>query len=149
MDSESAFIHEMMEKVTSGSDLNFEEAERLVHTTDLNTLSQSSHYKETGINVYPLLPRESVLERAKVAQESGSKSFCLVCAYKSPPEKEFDLICEMISEIKNTLNIDVNASLGSISREQARRLKKIGVKRYNHNKRGGARIVLWGHYRHG
>jgi biotin synthase len=39
----------------------------------------------------------------------------------------------MITEIKNTLNLDVNASLGSISREQARRLKTVGVKRYNHN----------------
>src|SRR5215467_1997299 len=169
MDSESAFIHEMMEKVISGSDLNFVEAERLVESTNLDTLtkcadtitrtfngnrvdveslinaksgncpedchfcSQSSHYKETGIKVYPLLPREVVLERAKLAQESGSKSFCLVCAYKSPPDRDFDLICEMITEIKNTLNIDVNASLGSISREQARRLKTIGVKRYNHN----------------
>ncbi|HEY7570997.1 MAG TPA: biotin synthase BioB [Nitrososphaeraceae archaeon] len=169
MDKESAFIHEMMEKVISGSDLNFAEAERLIKTTDLNVLtqcadnitrtfngnrvdveslinaksgncpedchfcSQSSHYKETGIKVYPLLPREIVLERAKLAQESGSKSFCLVCAYKSPPDKDFDLICEMITEIKNTLNLDVNASLGSISREQARRLKTVGVKRYNHN----------------
>jgi biotin synthase len=169
MDNESAFIHEMMEKVISGSDLNFAEAERLIKTTDLNVLtqcadnitrtfngnrvdveslinaksgncpedchfcSQSSHYKETGIKVYPLLPREIVLERAKLAQESGSKSFCLVCAYKSPPDKDFDLICEMITEIKNTLNLDVNASLGSISREQARRLKTVGVKRYNHN----------------
>jgi biotin synthase len=159
----------MMEKVISGSDLNFAEAERLIKTTDLNVLtqcadnitrtfngnrvdveslinaksgncpedchfcSQSSHYKETGIKVYPLLPREIVLERAKLAQESGSKSFCLVCAYKSPPDKDFDLICEMITEIKNTLNLDVNASLGSISREQARRLKTVGVKRYNHN----------------
>jgi biotin synthase len=100
---------------------------------DCHFCAQSSHYKETGTKIYPLLPKELILTRAKEAQESGSKSFCLVCAYKAPPEKDFELICETISEIKEKLDIDVNASLGSISRDQARRLKKIGVKRYNHN----------------
>jgi biotin synthase len=169
MDRESGFIYEMMDKVVSGSDLSFEEAERLIRTTDLDTLTkcantitrtfngnqvdveslinaksgncpedchfcaQSSYYKETGIRTYPLLPKEFILERAKEAKESGSKSFCLVCAYKSPPDKDFERICDTIIEIKKSLEIDVNASLGSISREQARNLKKIGVKRYNHN----------------
>jgi len=169
MDRESVFIYDMMNRVISGSDLSFEEAERLINTSDLDTLTkcaniitrtfngnrvdveslinaksgncpedchfcaQSSHYKLTGIRTYPLLPMDLILQRAKEAKESGSKSFCLVCAYKSPPDKDFERICETIVEIKKSLDIDVNASLGSITREQARRLKKVGVKRYNHN----------------
>lgn len=169
MDGESLFIYDMMNKVISGTDLSFEEAERLILTSDLNTLTQcantitrtfngdevdveslinaksgncpedchfcaqSSHYKETGIKVYPLLPKESILQKAREAKESGSKSFCLVCAYKSPPDKDFEQICDTILEIKKCLEIDVNVSLGSITREQARILKRIGVRRYNHN----------------
>jgi biotin synthase len=169
MDRESVFVYNMMNKVLMGSDLTFEEAERLLLTSDLNTLTdcaniitrtfngdkvdveslinaksgncpedcyfcaQSSHYKQTGIKTYPLLPKELILEKAIEAKDSGSKSFCLVCAYKSPPAKDFEQICEVITEIKKRLEIDVNASLGSITREQGRTLKNIGVKRYNHN----------------
>ena len=169
MDRESGFVYNMMNKVLMGSDLTFEEAERILLTSDLNTLTncaniitrtfngddvdveslinaksgncpedcyfcaQSSHYKQTGIKTYPLLPKELILEKAMEAKDSGSKSFCLVCAYKSPPAKDFEQICEIIIEIKKRLEIDVNASLGSITREQARTLKNIGVKRYNHN----------------
>jgi biotin synthase len=169
MDRESVFVYNMMNKVLTGSDLTFEEAERILLTSDLNTLTncaniitrtfngdevdveslinaksgncpedcyfcaQSSHHKQTGIKTYPLLPKELILEKAVEAKDSGSKSFCLVCAYKSPPAKDFEEICEVITEIKKRLEIDVNASLGSITREQARTLKIIGVKRYNHN----------------
>jgi biotin synthase len=94
---------------------------------------QSSFYKSTGTLRYALLPKQLILERAKAASRGGANSFCLVCAYRSPPEKDFDQICETIAEIKNNVKIDVNVSLGFITKEQAVRLKTLGVKRYNHN----------------
>jgi biotin synthase len=83
--------------------------------------------------MYPLLPKETIFEQAQKAKESGANSFCLVCAYRSPPEKEFQQICQTIIEIKNKVSIDVNVSLGFMTHERAQRLKSIGVKRYNHN----------------
>jgi biotin synthase len=56
-----------------------------------------------------------------------------VCAYRSAPTKDFDEICTIIGEIKKTMKIDVNVSLGFITHDRARRLKALGVKRYNHN----------------
>jgi biotin synthase len=94
--------------------------------------AQSSFY-DTTINKYPLLPTEEILERAKAAKESGASSFCLVCAYRSAPERDFHRICETIAEIKKKVDIDVNASLGFMTHERARKLKSLGVKRYNHN----------------
>ncbi|MFL6418640.1 MAG: biotin synthase BioB [Nitrososphaeraceae archaeon] len=99
---------------------------------DCSFCAQSSWYN-TGINKYPLLPQETILEQAQKAKETGANSFCLVCAYRSAPEKEFDQICKTIIEIKNKVMIDVNVSLGFITHERARRLKSLGVKRYNHN----------------
>ena len=63
----------------------------------------------------------------------ASTSFCLVCAYRSPPEKDFEQICESIIKIKNSVDIDVNVSLGFMTLERAKKLKSLGVKRYNHN----------------
>jgi biotin synthase len=99
---------------------------------DCSFCAQSSHY-DTGINKYRLLPKGVILEQAQKAKETGSTSFCLVCAYKSPPEKDFEQICETINEIKKNVMMDVNVSLGFMTHERARRLKSLGVKRYNHN----------------
>lgn len=99
---------------------------------DCSFCAQSSFY-DTGISKYTLLPTEKLVEQAKNAKEGGSTSFCLVCAYRSPPEKDFENLCQSITEIKNKIGIDVNVSLGFMTPERAKRLKSLGVKRYNHN----------------
>ncbi len=99
---------------------------------DCSFCAQSTFY-ETGINKYPLLPKEQIVEQAEMAKKGGAMSFCLVCAYRSPPEKDFEQICETITAIKEQVGTEVNVSLGFMTPERARRLKELGVKRYNHN----------------
>jgi biotin synthase len=99
---------------------------------DCSFCAQSSFY-DTGITRYPLLPKDVLVENAKKAKESGATSFCLVCAYRDPPEKDFQQICETIEEIRSKVEIEVNVSLGFMTPSRARRLKELGVKRYNHN----------------
>jgi biotin synthase len=99
---------------------------------DCSFCAQSSFYN-TGIAKYPLLPTEKLIDHARNAKNEGSTSFCLVCAYRAPPEKDFEQICDAISQIKNTIDIDVNVSLGFMTPERAKKLKSLGVKRYNHN----------------
>lgn len=99
---------------------------------DCSFCAQSSFYN-TEITKYSLLPTEKLIELARNAKEGGSTSFCLVCAYRSPPEKDFELICDAILKIKNSIDIDINVSLGFMTQERAKRLKSLGVKRYNHN----------------
>ena len=99
---------------------------------DCSFCAQSSFYN-TGISKYPLLSTEKLIEHARKAKNEGSTSFCLVCAYRSPPEKDFEQICESIIKIKNSVDIDVNVSLGFLTLERAKKLKSLGVKRYNHN----------------
>ncbi|HEX2106615.1 MAG TPA: biotin synthase BioB [Nitrososphaera sp.] len=99
---------------------------------DCSFCAQSSFY-DTGIKKYPLLSKEELSERAKQAKEAGAASFCLVCAYREPPEKDFQQICEAIKEIRSKVEIEVNVSLGFMTLSRAKALKKLGVKRYNHN----------------
>ncbi len=161
-------IAEMENKVNSGDEILFPEAQRLLNTSNVQTLAEAanriarrfsgaqvdvemllnaksgscpedcsfcaqSSFYESKINKYPLLEKETILGRALKAKESGADSFCLVCAYRSPPENDFNYICDIIEHIKKYLDIDVNVSLGFMTKERARRLKMIGVKRYNHN----------------
>jgi biotin synthase len=99
---------------------------------DCSFCAQSTFY-ETGINKYPLLPKEEIVEQAEMAKAGGATNFCLVCAYRSPPEKDFEQICETITAIKEQVGTEVNVSLGFMTLERAKRLKQLGVKRYNHN----------------
>jgi biotin synthase len=99
---------------------------------DCSFCAQSSFY-ETGIDKYPLLPTETIVENARHAKEAGASSFCLVCAYRDPPERDFEQLCHTISEVHKKVGIEVNVSLGFMTLERAKRLKELGVKRYNHN----------------
>ncbi len=99
---------------------------------DCSFCAQSS-FNDTDIKKYPLLSKEELSEKAKQAKETGAASFCLVCAYREPPEKDFQQICEAIKEIRSKVEIEVNVSLGFMTLSRAKELKKLGVKRYNHN----------------
>ena len=101
---------------------------------DCHFCAQSSFYDNSAaINKYSLLPKEVIVEQAQKAKEAGATSFCLVCAYRSPPQREFEQICETISELQKKVKININVSLGFMTHERARILKSLGVKRYNHN----------------
>lgn len=99
---------------------------------DCSFCAQSTFY-ETGITKYPLLSDEVILEKASEAEKSGSASFCLVCAYREPSQNDFEKICNIIEKLRKQVNLDINVSLGFMTSERARRLKSLGVKRYNHN----------------
>jgi biotin synthase len=99
---------------------------------DCSFCSQSS-FNTTKIEKYPLLAPEMILAQAETAKEQGANSFCIVCAYRAPPEVDFIQICNTIKLLKERLDIDVNTSLGFMTRKRAEILKKLGVKRYNHN----------------
>ena len=99
---------------------------------DCSFCAQSTFY-ETGITKYPLLPDEIILDRAMEAKMNGAASFCLVCAYREPPQNEFEKICKVIERLRKEIDLEINVSLGFMTPERAQRLKSLGVKRYNHN----------------
>lgn len=94
--------------------------------------AQSAHYK-TDISRYQFLDKNFIVEAARRAKDNGARSFCLVCAWREPTEENFEEVCEAVQTIKQRVGIDVNCSLGFLTEERARKLKELGVKRYNHN----------------
>jgi biotin synthase len=99
---------------------------------DCSFCGQSSFFN-TNVEDYQLLPKEEVVKQAKKAFEEGAQSYCLVAAWREPSESDFQKVCEIINEIKNQVGISIECSLGFLTKEQANQLKKLGVKRYNHN----------------
>ena len=92
-----------------------------------------SAFFNTGIDSYQLLPADEIVNMAKKALDEGAESYCLVAAWREPSDADFDKVCGIISRIREEVGISIECSLGFLTSYQARKLKEIGVKRYNHN----------------
>jgi len=99
---------------------------------DCSFCGQSAFFN-TNIDDHQLLSKEEVVKQAKKASDEGAQSYCLVAAWREPTESDFKKVCEIIKEINNKVAISVECSLGFLTPQQAMKLKKLGVKRYNHN----------------
>ena len=99
---------------------------------DCSFCSQSAFFN-TKISDYQLPPPEQIVKQALNAKNDGANSFCLVAAWREPNHADFEKVCKIIDEINTKVGISVECSLGFLTEKQARTLKMLGVKRYNHN----------------
>ncbi|MGI0087221.1 MAG: biotin synthase BioB [Nitrosotalea sp.] len=137
-DESLQFLSDAANEITRKISGNLVDVESLINAKkgkcqeDCTFCSQSAFYK-SGIDTYKLLPADVIVQNAKMSKEAGIKSFCLVCAWRGPTQSDFAQICNIIKEINEKVGIEVNCSLGFIDESMASQLKKLGVKRYNHN----------------
>lgn len=99
---------------------------------DCSFCGQSAFF-DTGIETYQLPAPEDVVKKAQKAKNDGAESYCLVAAWREPSSRDFEKVCKIISEINDQVGINVECSLGFLTSEQAKKLKELKVKRYNHN----------------
>lgn len=94
--------------------------------------AQSTHYN-TDIPTHPLVSVEEVKKTAMESKENGAINFAIVTSGKTPDEaKDFEEMLKMIKEI-NKLGLRSCASLGILTKEQAKQLKDAGLVRFHHN----------------
>ena len=74
-----------------------------------------------------------LVEAAQKTAKTGATEFCIVAAVKSPDDSLLDQVGEAIAAINDAVDIEISCSLGTLTREQAQRLKDMGTQRYNHN----------------
>lgn len=98
---------------------------------DCKYCSQSSRYN-TGLQKDTLWSSQAILESAKEAKKSGADRFCMGAAWRRLRDKDLDQICDVITEVKQ-MGLETCVTLGSITKEQAERLKSAGLDFYNHN----------------
>ena len=99
---------------------------------DCSFCSQSAFFN-TKIDDYKLQPADEIVDQAKTAKNNGADSFCLVAAWREPSDDDFHTVCNIIEEINSKVGISLECSLGFLTIEQAKKLKLLNVKRYNHN----------------
>jgi biotin synthase len=92
---------------------------------------QSAHY-DTGVKAEKLMALDAVLAEARKAKAAGASRFCMGAAWREPKDRDLEKVCEMVEAIK-VLGLETCATLGMLTKEQARRLKSCGLDYYNHN----------------
>ncbi|MDO7644343.1 MAG: biotin synthase, partial [Reinekea forsetii] len=66
---------------------------------DCKYCPQSGHYN-TGLAKEKLIAVEKVIQQAKAAKAAGASRFCMGAAYRSPSEKDFPVILDMVKSVK-------------------------------------------------
>ncbi len=128
----------MSEKITSENFSNEVEACSIISAKtgscpeNCKYCSQSKH-NEAQIECHPLMEVEEVKKAALIAKENGANRFCIVTSGRKTEEKDFPKILEMIKEVASIDGMHCCASLGLLTREQMKEIKKAGVERFNHN----------------
>jgi biotin synthase len=92
---------------------------------------QSVHY-QTGVGREALMEVAAVRECAARAKAAGATRFCMGAAYRAPKPRDLAVIVEMIRAVRE-LGLESCATLGMLSPQQARQLKRAGLDFYNHN----------------
>ncbi len=99
---------------------------------DCHFCAQSARF-DTPVRATPALDLGQLLEAARQTAALGASEFCIVMALRGPGERTIDRVLEAAAVIRAETGLQVAASLGILSAEQARRLAVGGVHRYNHN----------------
>jgi len=100
---------------------------------DCHFCSQSSRFSDSPVRPGPILDLDEILAAARETKELGASEFCIVCAVRGPDQRLIDRVLEATELVKRETLLNVAASLGILTREQARTLAEGGVHRYNHN----------------
>jgi len=103
---------------------------------DCGFCAQSVHF-DTGIDTYGLLDPEEILAAAKRAEADGAQRFGIVVAEKGVSKEgrpeEWQEVLRAIRLVRDETDVEVDASLGILTEEEAEILVEEGINHYNHN----------------
>ena len=94
--------------------------------------AQSGRHK-TGVEVYPLLSEEKLVENALRMEDAGATTYSMVASGFSPTDKELDTFIGAASAIKKKTSLSICTSIGVLTESTAKKLKECGVSTCHHN----------------
>ena len=98
---------------------------------DCHFCSQSGVFASPVRAVWLDIP--ALVESARQAAATGATEFCIVAAVRGPDERLMAQMRAGVAAIRETVDINIAASLGMLSQEQVDELVAMGIHRYNHN----------------
>lgn len=85
--------------------------------------AQSAIFK-THVQEYELIDEKSCMELARLNAKYGVNKFSFVTSGRSLSDRNIDRLCDYAVKIKKEMKINLCASMGLLTKEQLRRLKR-------------------------
>lgn len=98
---------------------------------DCGYCAQSARF-DTGVVATRLMDVATVVEHARRAREAGATRFCMGAAWRSPKDRDLDVLTAMVREVR-ALGLETCMTLGMLDAGQAEALAEAGLDYYNHN----------------
>ena len=99
---------------------------------DCHFCSQSSKF-DSPVRPTAILDLDEIRAAAAETARLGASEFCIVAAVRGPDDRLIERVLEATRIVRDETGLNVAASLGILTRDQAERLAAGGVHRYNHN----------------
>ncbi|MEW6289542.1 MAG: biotin synthase BioB [Thermodesulfobacteriota bacterium] len=99
---------------------------------DCRFCTQSAHFK-TDTPVYPLKTAEEIVAAARQAKKDGATHFSIVTSGRAITGRSLPAVADLITSIRDQVDIRVCASLGMATRQDLQALQQAGLSRYHHN----------------
>jgi biotin synthase len=99
---------------------------------DCHFCSQSSKF-ESPVRPTAILDLNEIRAAAAETARLGASEFCIVAAVRGPDDRLIQRVLEATRIVRDETGLNVAASLGILTRDQAKTLAAGGVHRYNHN----------------
>ena len=103
------------------------------HCSEDCVFCAQSCYHSTNAPIYSLVTEETLLRRACELAGHGITRMGIVTAGADTCGRDFEDLCAAARRIRQTVNIELCASLGALTPEKARKLKESGFSSYHHN----------------
>ena len=87
----------------------------------------------TGVDIYPLMDEETLVEKGLAMAKGGATRFGIVTSGHSLSDSEIDRVCRVVERLRKETDLTICGSLGMLNENRAKRLLSSGMGRYHHN----------------
>lgn len=99
---------------------------------DCKWCAQASRH-HTGCATYNFLSEEETMAAARQNEKEGIRRFSLVTSGRTVTDRDLEKFCDIYRHLQEDTDLYLCASMGLLSKEQLKKLREAGVKRYHCN----------------
>ena len=92
-----------------------------------------SKYAEAETPLHAMMEPEQILQHARAAEAAGAHRFCMVTQGQGLSKRDFEKVLAGARLVAEHTNLKRCVSIGHMSAERAKALKKAGIQRVHHN----------------
>jgi biotin synthase len=92
-----------------------------------------SRYAEADTPMHAMMEPDQILEHARAAEAAGAHRFCMVAQGQGLSKRDFERVLQGVKLVSEHTNLKRCVSIGHMSEQRARALKRAGVQRVHHN----------------